>query len=494
MRERWEPQWSKRGCHGSSRGLRTGWQPHPQLRHGPLHCDEPRSGGEHGVYLTYTTGARITNNYIYDNYVRGLQLYPKAEGTLVEHNVLDGNSQNVNIGSYQSAGHFSRDTTVKNNIITNSALQHPDDKAQIHGFYPAGTSDTKYNNTISENCIYQQDPTKNFSGIGYTQTNNIFSDPLYKDRAAKNFALQDGSPCAGKGPQTFVQPPGPNTRPSIIILSPAPLSETTNRRPTISATVRDAETDLQKSHVKIYIDDKLILDNHYGYRPADDYLWREFEREDPDFAYGTHTARVVATDPQGLSTEKSWSFKVVPPNTIAPNTTITSGPSGTVRTTTASFSFSSSEAGSRFQCSLDRGAFTACSSPKSYTGLANGSHTFLVRAIDAAGNVDASPAVRSWSVDTIKPRISAMSPRHRSITGDRTPTIKAVVKDNTNLGKGNIKLYVAGKRITRFSYSASTDRLLYNSPRLSRGKKVVKIVARDAAGNPGVRSWYFTIK
>ena len=335
------------------------------------------SGGEHGVYLTYTTGARITNNYIYDNHVRGLQLYPKAEGTLVEHNVLDGNSQNVNIGSYQSAGHFSRDATVKNNIITNSALQHPDDKAQIHGFYPAGTSDTKYNNTISENCIYQQDPTKNFSGIGYTQTNNIFSDPLYKDRAAKNFALQDGSPCAGKGPQTFVQPPGPNTRPSIIILSPAPLSETTNRRPTISATVRDAETDLQKSHVKIYIDDKLILDNHYGYRPADDYLWREFEREDPDFAYGTHTARVVATDPQGLSTEKSWSFKVVPPNTIAPNTTITSGPSGTVRTTTASFSFSSSEAGSRFQCSLDRGAFTACSSPKSYTGLANDPHTFL---------------------------------------------------------------------------------------------------------------------
>ena len=88
-----------------------------------------------------------------------------------------------------------------------------------------------------------------------------------------------------------------------------------------------------------------------------------------------------------------------------------------------------------------------------------------------------------------------MSPRHRSITRDRTPTVKAVVRDNiTNIQKSNIKLYVAGKRVTRFSYSAATDRLTYTSPRLTKGKKVVKIVARDAAGNVGARSWYFTIR
>lgn len=184
-------------------------------------------------------------------------------------------------------------------------------------------------------------------------------------------------------------------------------------------------------------------------------------------------------------------------DTTAPNTTIASGPSGTLKSTSASFGFSSSEAGSKFQCSLDGAAFTSCASPKSYTNLKNGSHTFKVRAIDQAGNTDATPAVRTWKVDTVKPTVTGMSPRHKSIIRDTTPTIKATVKDNmTNLRKGNVKLYVAGKLISarKYSYSAATDRLTYNSPRLAKGKKTVKIVARDAAGNVGARSWYFRIK
>lgn len=184
-------------------------------------------------------------------------------------------------------------------------------------------------------------------------------------------------------------------------------------------------------------------------------------------------------------------------DTTTPDMTITSGPSGTVKSNSASFGFSSSEAGSTFECKLDDGAFTSCTSPKSYTNLKNGSHTFSVRAMDAAGNVDATPAARTWTVDAIKPTISGMFPKHGSVTKDRTPAISATVRDNrTNLQKSNIKLYVAGKRIasSKFSYSASRDLLVYNSSRLSKGKKVVKIVATDAAGNVGARSWYFTIR
>ena len=70
---------------------------------------------------------------------------------------------------------------------------------------------------------------------------------------------------------------------------------------------------------------------------------------------------------------------------IAPNTSITSGPSGTVSVTTATFTFTSIEAGSTFECRLDGSAWTACTSPKSYTSTRRGSHTFSVRARDAAG-------------------------------------------------------------------------------------------------------------
>jgi Tol biopolymer transport system component len=184
-------------------------------------------------------------------------------------------------------------------------------------------------------------------------------------------------------------------------------------------------------------------------------------------------------------------------DSIPPQTTITSGPASVTRSASASLSFASSETGSTFRCSLDGAAFTACSSPKSYSGLADGRHTFRVLATDAAGNEDATPAVRAWIVDTVKPTVSGMSPRDASTIRDTTPTIKATVEDNrTNLKKGNVKLYVSGKLIpaTRYSYSASTDLLTYNSSKLSKGKKTVRVVATDAAGNVGARSWYFTIK
>lgn len=99
-------------------------------------------------------------------------------------------------------------------------------------------------------------------------------------------------------------------------------------------------------------------------------------------------------------------------------------------------------------------------------------------------------------VDTKPPVIKKVSPAPGLKIKDRTPTIKATVKDDlTNLSKGNITLTVAGKAIPRnkFSYNRSTDRLTYTSPKLSLGKKVVKITAKDAAKNVGKKSWYFTI-
>jgi hypothetical protein len=94
---------------------------------------------------------------------------------------------------------------------------------------------------------------------------------------------------------------------------------------------------------------------------------------------------------------------IAPAGTPAePETTITSGPPGSTSSTSATFAFSSSSAGSTFACSLDGAAFTSCTSPASYSGLAVGSHTFAVRATSGGVN-DATPATRTWTVQAPTP-------------------------------------------------------------------------------------------
>jgi Right handed beta helix region len=82
----------------------------------------------------------------------------------------------------------------------------------------------------------------------------------------------------------------------------------------------------------------------------------------------------------------------------APETTIVKGPRARSHKRTAKFKFVSSEAGSTFQCKLDRRPFKPCRSPKRYKRLKPGKHVFKVRAIDAAGNRDKTPAARKFRV------------------------------------------------------------------------------------------------
>jgi hypothetical protein len=90
------------------------------------------------------------------------------------------------------------------------------------------------------------------------------------------------------------------------------------------------------------------------------------------------------------------------PDRTAPETKIKSGPKAKVkvkghRKAGVIFAFESSEAGSSFQCKLDKAQFAPCSTPfKAQLKVA--SHIFQVRAIDAAGNVDPTPATRTVNV------------------------------------------------------------------------------------------------
>jgi hypothetical protein len=78
---------------------------------------------------------------------------------------------------------------------------------------------------------------------------------------------------------------------------------------------------------------------------------------------------------------------------------IDGGPSGTVTSADATFAFSSDDPSASFQCSFDGSLFEACDSPRAYGGLARGDHSFRVRAVDPVGNVDTSPAARTWRVE-----------------------------------------------------------------------------------------------
>jgi hypothetical protein len=107
-------------------------------------------------------------------------------------------------------------------------------------------------------------------------------------------------------------------------------------------------------------------------------------------------------------------FAYTAADSTPPQTTLSNSPATTTTSTSASFAFSSNESGSSFQCKLGTGAWAPCTSPKAYSGLVLGSHQFSVRAIDAAKNVDATPATRSW---TVVKATSDTTPPQTSITG-----------------------------------------------------------------------------
>jgi hypothetical protein len=120
-------------------------------------------------------------------------------------------------------------------------------------------------------------------------------------------------------------------------------------------------------------------------------------------AYATASPKATASDGTDIGLNDCGATQPPPPppaDTTAPDTTITAGPANPSSSTSASFAFTASESGSTFTCKLDAAASAACTTPKAYSALSAASHTFTVTATDAAGNTDASPATKTWSVQS----------------------------------------------------------------------------------------------
>jgi large repetitive protein len=194
---------------------------------------------------------------------------------------------------------------------------------------------------------------------------------------------------------------------------------------------------------------------------------------------GTHTFSVQAQDAAGNpsnATTFSWTVDTTSP----PQPVVTSTPANPTKQTSANFSFSDTEAGVSFVCQLDTSAFSACASPKSYSGLSQGTHTFAVKAQDAAGN-QSSPASVSWAVDTTPPPQPAITSMPANPTNQTTASFSF---SDTQAGVSFLC------QLDTSAFSTCTSPKSYST--LSQGTHTFSVKAQDAAGNqssPATFSW-----
>ena len=198
---------------------------------------------------------------------------------------------------------------------------------------------------------------------------------------------------------------------------------------------------------------------------------------------GTHSFSVLARS-TGHTADRSPAFRFFIVDTVSPTTRITDGPTSLTDDSTPAFEFNSSEASSTFQCKVDDGAFGSCSSPRALSHLADGHHTFSVRAADRAHNVDPTPAIRAFAVDATTPNTTITSgPRGR--TTDATPTFG--FKSSESGGSFHC-------RVDRGATSSCGSPKA--TAKLAPGPHTFSVSAADGAGNrdatPAVRA--FTVK
>jgi len=120
---------------------------------------------------------------------------------------------------------------------------------------------------------------------------------------------------------------------------------------------------------------------------------------------GPHTIHVRGVDRVGnVGTPVAIEFTVdeMPPETFLDDPPEVVGPEA------AKLRFHGSADAKEFECALDGGGFDLCSSPASYDDLEEGSHEFSVRAIDAGGNVDPTPATTTFVVDRTPPETTIL--------------------------------------------------------------------------------------
>ena len=129
-----------------------------------------------------------------------------------------------------------------------------------------------------------------------------------------------------------------------------------------------------------------------------------------------------------------------------------------------------------YECSLDGAAYAGCVSPMAVTGLAEGRHTVLVRARDAAGNVDPTPASRTWVVDTTAPVV----------------TVASLSVDATSTSGASVSFTASATDTDPSAPAVSCTRV--SGSTFAIGATTVTCSATDTAGNTGAATFTVTVR
>lgn len=196
------------------------------------------------------------------------------------------------------------------------------------------------------------------------------------------------------------------------------------------------------------------------------------------FPLGATTVSCTSTDE--AANRSGTTFDVTVVDTVAPETSITGAPVGPTARTGAEVAFDGTDVvGVRgYECSLDDGEYEPCESPKLYAGLDEGSHTFSVRAWDAAGNVDLTPASAAWVVDLTPP----------VLTLPAAPIVDATAPDGATVTYAPATATDAAPAAPAVSCSPGSGSTF------AIGTTQVTCSATDAAGNTGTATFTVTVK
>jgi hypothetical protein len=205
-------------------------------------------------------------------------------------------------------------------------------------------------------------------------------------------------PPVGADPPPPPPPPPPDTTPptTTITLGPPEPNAAADYYPDQARVLVTASDDGSA------VETRCVIDPQVAPETFDDLPARcDFASPLTVIQQGRHTVYAASRDAAGNVEHPvvTSTFRVL----RTPRTTIVEGPSGPTWIRDPLFTFVTPLIGSTFECRIDAGPWSPCSSPFQSPPLAAGPHTFSVRATSPEGAIEVAPPERTFTVnDTVR--------------------------------------------------------------------------------------------